>query len=426
MRGGQAPGSNARNDYQKYQQGGAGAGGGGGLKMTNNTSPGNPMVPTRYTEQPSNNQNRDWMSENLVSRYQNAGSGGGLKPGNDSSIGNPLNNYRPDYLQKHAEANKQVVAQQPYKQSGVKASGGEGLRPGNDSSSQNPLNNYRQDYLQSHAEKNKEIVSQNPYKMSGNPNQGGGGIRPGNDSSSQNPLNNYRQDYLDHFVESNKQVVAQQPFKPTRGAAAGPTGAGGLVKGNHTSDNNPLNVAHNTRYGEKNYYYQDDNDAGAEKKMHSLAQEMARGGRSYDPYAKSQQSQPQQVDPYDPYSGLTPKQRLEAKRRDHYQQGSIPTTSSPVGARGGVSGSNETSSGNPLLTHDPRMLEYYKQTNKQMVQQDPIKKGNRARGGANTGFVGGFGGGGGGGSDMPMKGPANNGPSDDGVVKKRGGIAMNL
>lgn len=421
MRGGPAPASYGRKDPQKNQQGG------GGLQFTNNTSAGNPMVPTRYTEQPNNPPNRDWMNENLVSRYQNAGtSGGGLKPGNDTSIGNPLSNYRPDYLQRHADANKQLVAQQPYKQTGSKASGGEGLRPGNDTSSQNPLNNYRQDYLESYAEKNKEIVAQNPYKMSGNASRagGGGGVRPGNESSSQNPLNNHQQDYLDRFVESNKQVVAQQPYKQSGGGASGPTGAGGLVKGNHTSNNNPLNVAHNPRYGEKNYYYQDDNDSGAERKMQSLAQEMTRGGRSYDPYAKSQQPQPQQVDPYDPYSGLTPKQRLEAKRRDHYQQGSIPTTGAPIGARGGVSHSNETSSGNPLLTHDPRMLEYYKQTNRQMVQQDPIKKGNRGKGGANSGFVGGFGGGGG--ADLPMKGAAASGPSDDGVVKKRGGIAMNL
>lgn len=411
-----------RGDYAQYQKSG------GGLKPSNDASPGNPMIPMgvhRYHQQQQNAGgpgNRDWMNENLASRYKSvgiSGGGGGLRPGNDTSIGNPLNNYRPDYLQRYADNNKEIVAQQPYKQSGAKVQTGGGVKPGNDSSSENPLNRYQPEYLQSYAAANKEIVAQQPYKGGAQPS--GGGVRPGNDSSAQNPLNNHRQDYLQQMAIANKQSAAANPL---RSAAVGGN-AGGLVKGNHTSTNNPLSVTNNPKYGQQDYNFAGDNDPSAEEKMHRLAQEMQRSsGRSYDPYSKAPPSQATH-DPYDPYAGLTPKERLAAKRRDHYQQGSIPSTNTPVGARGGLSHSNETSSGNPLLTHDPRMLDYYKQANKQMVMQDPIKKGNRGRG-PNTGFVGGHSGGGDMGMPLKAGGGGAQGPSDDGMVRKRGGVAMNL
>lgn len=396
---------------------------GGGLKPGNDVSPGNPMVPMgvrQYNQQNAGAPaNRDWTNENLASRYKSlglsgGGGGGGLRPGNDTSIGNPLNNYRPDYLQRYADNNKEIVAQQPYKQSGAKAQLGGGVKPGNESSGDNPLNRYHPDYLQGYAAANKAAVSQQPYKGSAQPGAGGG-VRPGNDSSAQNPLNNYRQEYLEQLAAANKQSAAANPLRP-----AASTG-GGLSKDNRTSANNPLQPQ---QYAQQGGFGRND-DQGAEEEMLRLAQQIQRGGRSVPPQGRDMPSQ-NTHDPYDPYAGLTPKERLAAKRRDHYQQGSIPSTNTPVGARGGVSHSNETSSGNPLLTHDPRMLEYYKQTNKQMVMQDPIKKGNRGRGG-NTGFVGGFGGGGDAG--MPLKsggGPQAQGPSDDGLVRKRGGVAMNL
>ena len=82
---------------------------------------------------------------------------------------------------------------------------------------------------------------------------------------------------------------------------------------------------------------------------------------------------------------------------------------------GGVSFSNETSFGNPLLTHDPRVLDYYKNVNQEIVDRDPIKKGGRRR---NRGNPMGQGRGGGGG--------ARGGGNDGGMTKGRGGVAFNL
>jgi len=57
---------------------------------------------------------------------------------------------------------------------------------------------------------------------------------------------------------------------------------------------------------------------------------------------------------------------------------------------GGVMPSNDTSHDNPLSTHSPQMLEYFKQMNAQIVAQNPIKK--RGRGGAQTSGYGNGGG----------------------------------
>ena len=73
---------------------------------------------------------------------------------------------------------------------------------------------------------------------------------------------------------------------------------------------------------------------------------------------------------------MTPKQRLDAKKRDHYQQGSITTVQKPTHNPGGMSHSNDMSEGNPMAMYNPRMLEQYKRVNSEIVANDPMKKGN--------------------------------------------------
>jgi len=125
---------------------------------------------------------------------------------------------------------------------------------------------------------------------------------------------------------------------------------------------------------------------------------------------------------------MTPKERLEAKKREHYMQGSI--SSNPKASQGGMSRSNECSQGNPMVMQDRQVMDRYKQINQQMVANDPIKKGGGR--GASMGMGGGGGGamGGGGmsGGDMGGGGAmgGGGGGAQDGMVKKRGGVAMNL
>ena len=99
---------------------------------------------------------------------------------------------------------------------------------------------------------------------------------------------------------------------------------------------------------------------------------------------------------------MTPKERLAAKKRDHYQQGSNNSNrTAATYTKGGLDRTNETSNGNPLASGNQGMMEYYKQVNSQIVANDPIKKGGR-KGNPN---VAGHGGG------------MNDGQSNDGTLR---------
>lgn len=314
-------------------------------------------------------------------------------------------------MNKYKQQNEQFASSHPMK--GPR--GGGGIAPGNQSSLDNPLimpDSYaRNRQAEQH---NKAYVGNHSIVK---PQGGGGGIRPGNDTSLGNPLNNYDPRELDHYAAMNKNAAPLAAQKNRTG--------GGIQAGNHTSGDNPMNTHNYPKYGQKEYYYEDDNIGNAESQMQRQAGMMnnpnSRGGG---------------FGARDPYEGLTPKQRLEQKKREHYMQGSMPSGGgAPVGPKGGLSQSNETSLANPLSTYDPRMLEHYRQENQQRVAMDPIKNGRQGAnknwgGGGMGGGIGGMGGqkkggnmGGGGGMGG---GNMGGGGGDDGYVRKKGGMAMNL
>ena len=388
----------------------------GGPQPGNHTSAGNPMIRSdqRYMQDQYSKMNQESIRNDPVRNHYAKG-GGGIAPGNQSSLGNPLvlpdayarNSQAEAYNREYAKANS-ITA---------KPVGGGGFRPTNDASYGNPLAP-RGDY-QRFAQENQEYVKSHPIRgpAMGGGGGGGGGIRPGNDSSYDNPLNNYNPKDLQSYADRNRELANNSPLK-AGGKAVAMGGGGGIKPGNLTSADNPMNTRNYEAYGKNNYYYDGDNDPNADRKMNNLA---------YDAEAS-----PQKKGGYmDNYEHLTPKQRLEMKKREHYMQGSISSNVPNKGpAGGGLSHSNETSLGNPLMTHNPQMLDYYKQVNKNMVAEDPIKKGGRGGGYSKQAMGGGGGapygggasyGGGGGGA-----GGNQGGGNDDGVVRKRGGVAMNL
>ena len=93
---------------------------------------------------------------------------------------------------------------------------------------------------------------------------------------------------------------------------------------------------------------------------------------------------------------------------------------------GGLSFSNETSLGNPLYTHNPKMMEHYKRKNEQIVANDPYGHGgkyrNRGAGNRSSGMAGVMGSSVGG--RMGNYGGSSNGGG--GMKKGRGGVAFNL
>ena len=134
------------------------------------------------------------------------------------------------------------------------------------------------------------------------------------------------------------------------------------------------------------------------------------------PGGQGQQGTARPTGVVDDYWHLPPKERLAAKKRDHYQQGSNNSTARQTQFnKGGMGTSNDTSSGNPLSNMHPDLRDHYKQINNQIVNNDPIKKNARGqRIGGGGGFPGNNAMGGGGGQ------------GDDGITRNRGGIAMNL
>ena len=335
--------------------------GGGGIAPGNVSSLDNPI------NKMSQGQYQAYSQQSQQAAQQNplkAGGGGGVKPGNESSADNPFNTMSQAQYQNYAQMNKQLAEQDK-----LNRGAGGGIKPGNVSSADNPFNTLNQNQYDAYSNMSKQMAEQNPLNRGGAGS--GGGLKPGNVSSADNPFNTMSQAQYDAYSTMNKQLAEQQPLTRTGGQ-----GGEGVRPGNISSPNNPLNPASNPPT--RQVRFQDDQQAMPEE----------RGG-----YA-------------DDYSYLPPKERLAAKRKDHYQQGS--NTSSKYDRMGGVDRSNDTSLGNTLAGGNEAMKEYYKQMNTEMVRNNPIKKGGRGA------MEGGLGGG-------PIGGDAN-----DGVTRKRGGMAMNL
>lgn len=344
----------------------------GGLKTDNKSSADNPF--NTMTQEGYDYYARVNAEAAKTNPIRQAPGGGGLKPGNVSSEDNPFNTMTRQGYDYYTKMSQDNAASNPLKV--VQGSGG----TGNVTSQDNPLNSLNQQDYNRYSSASQAIAQQNPLRIV----QGAGGT--GNVTSQDNPLNTLNQNEYNRYTNLSQAAAQENPLRKVQGA-------GGT--GNVTSSDNPL---HPSNYNERMVRFADD------------FPEQGQQSQPYNGGGGLSQSRPSGV--VDEYANLSPKERLAAKRRDHYQQGSNTATArQPQYNKGGMGTSNDTSEGNPLSTMNPALLEHYKRVNTEMVNQNPIKKNSKGQRIGGGGGMGGMGGGQGG---------------DDGVVKKRGGIAMNL